>query len=304
MRSIVAALFAWSLLVQAPAPPPAAQPASADLPNVLARASAYVVSYVKSLSSVVSEERYDQNLYRKGERTRVGITGDDYVTQTLVSDYLLVAVSGTSEWLPFRDVYSVNGTPIRDRNDRLLKLFIEAPADAYRQALRIRDESSRYNIGSGFRDTNVPTFALQFLSDQLRRGLSFTLKGRERRDGVDAVVVDFVETASPTTIVGAAGEDVPAKGRYLDRPDRREDPAHAARDPPERLGEHDRGRLPLRAGPGSPRAGPDGRAAEGRHRDARRPGRLHELPALPGRHLDSDQMRAGVLAGPRWCSFR
>jgi hypothetical protein len=214
MRSIVAALFALSALVQAPRPPAAAQPASADLPTVLARASAYVASYVKSLSSVVSEERYDQNLYRKGERTRVGITGDDYVTQTLVSDYLLVAVSGTSEWLPFRDVYSVNGAPIRDRNDRLLKLFIEAPADAYRQALRIRDESSRYNIGSGFRDTNVPTFALQFLSDQLRRGFSFTVKGHERRNDVDAVIVEFVETALPTVIVGADGTDVPARGRY------------------------------------------------------------------------------------------
>jgi hypothetical protein len=214
MRSIVAALFALSALVPAPAPPPAAQPASADLPTVLARASAYVASYVKSLSSVVSEERYEQNLDRKGERTRVGMTGDVSVKTTLVSDYLLVVVGRTSEWLPFRDVYSVDGVPIRDRSDRLLKLFVDAPADAYRQALRIRDESSRYNIGSGLRDTNVPTFALQFLSDELRSHFAFTLKGRERQDGVDTVVVDFVETASPTAIAGAGGEDVPAKGRY------------------------------------------------------------------------------------------
>jgi hypothetical protein len=212
MRSTVAALIALSALVHAPAPP--AQPASADLPTVLARASAYLAGYVKSLSSVVSEERYVQSLYRKGGRSIVGTAGDVSVNRTLVSDYLLVAVGQTSEWLPFRDVYSVDGVPIRDRNDRLLKLFVDAPADAYRQALRIRDESSRYNIGSGLRDTNVPTFALQFLSDQLRSHFAFTLKGRERQDGVDAVVVEFVETAAPTAIAGAGGEDVPAKGRY------------------------------------------------------------------------------------------
>jgi hypothetical protein len=181
---------------------------------VLGRASAYVASYVKSLSSVVSEERYVQNLYRKGERTRVGTTGDVSVKSTLVSDYLLVAVGRTGEWLPFRDVYSVDGVPVRDRSDRLLKLFVDAPADAYRQALQIRAESSRHNIGSGFRDTNVPTFALQFLSDELRSHFAFKLRGRERQGGVDTVVVDFVETASPTAIAGADDEDVPAKGRY------------------------------------------------------------------------------------------
>jgi hypothetical protein len=210
MRSIIAALCMWSALIQAPAPPASAQPAPPDLRTVLARASAFVATYVKSLSSVVSEERYEQNLRRKGTPT----TAEVVVTTTLVSDYLLVAVTGTSEWLPFRDVYSVDGVPIRDRSDRLLKLFIDAPADAYQQALRIRDESSRYNIGGGLRDTNVPTFALQFLSDQLRSGFAFALKGRERQAGVDTVVVEFVETASPTVILGRGGRDVPARGRY------------------------------------------------------------------------------------------
>jgi len=201
-------LLAFPALGQPAAPPPP------DLSTVLTRASAYLAEYVTSLSAVVSEERYEQNLHRKGERSFAAFTADLQVTQTLVSDYLLVAVPGTSEWLPFRDVYSVNGTPIRDRTDRLLRLFVEAPADAFEQALRIRNESSRYNLGSGFRDTNVPTFALQFLSDRRRRGLSITLSGRERRHDVEAVVVDVEETASPTAIVGADGRDVPARVRY------------------------------------------------------------------------------------------
>jgi hypothetical protein len=203
---------AWTQAHAATLPP---QSASPDLVAVLMRASAYVAGYVKSLTSVVSEERYEQTLTRKADGTSAGLI----VSRTLVSDYLLVAVTGTSEWLPFRDVYSVDGVPIRDRSDRLLKLFVESPADAYKQAFRIRNESSRYNIGSGTRDTNVPTFALQFLSDDLRGGFTFKLRGRERLNGVDTVVVEYLETSSPTVIVGRKDEDVPSRGRFWIDPD-------------------------------------------------------------------------------------
>jgi hypothetical protein len=201
--------LALSLWAQAPAavPPQSVEP---RLMDVLMRTSAYVAGYVKSLSSVVSEERYEQSLTRKRERTTAGL----YLWRILVSDYLLVAVEGTSEWLPFRDVYSVDGRPVRDRSNRLLKLFVESPPGGYEQALRIRDESSRYNMGGGTWDTNVPTFALQFLSEQLRGRFTFTLKGHERIDGVDTVVVEYQESSSPTVIVGRNGEDLPARGRF------------------------------------------------------------------------------------------
>jgi len=203
-------MFTVSAWIQAPAATPPAQPASPNLITVLLRASAYVAGYVKAMTSVVSEERYEQTLFRKADRTGAALI----VSRTLVSDYLLVAVSGSSQWLPFRDVYSVDGVPVRDRSDRLLKLFVESPADAYNQALRIREESSRHNIGSGTRDTNVPTFALQFLSDELRGGFTFKLKGRQRLDDLETVVVEYLESSSPTVIVGRQNEDVPSRGRF------------------------------------------------------------------------------------------
>jgi hypothetical protein len=207
--SLSALTLAVSLSIQAPAaaPPQSVEPGLID---VLMRASAYVAGYVKSLTSVVSEERYEQSLTRKAERNTAGI----FLWRVLVSDYLLVALEGTSEWLPFRDVYSVDGRPVRNRSDRLLKLFVEAPPGGYGQALRIRDESSRYNMGGGTWDTNVPTFALQFLSEELRGRFTFALKGHERLDGVDTIVVEYQESSSPTVIVGRGGEDVPARGRF------------------------------------------------------------------------------------------
>ena len=203
-------MFMVSAWTQAPAATIPPQSASPNLITVLLRASAYVAGYVKSMTSVVSEERYEQTLFRRADSTSAGLI----VTRTLVSDYLLVAVSGSSQWLPFRDVYSVDGVPVRDRSDRLLKLFVESPADAYNQALRIREESSRHNIGSGTRDTNVPTFALQFLSDELRGGFTFKLKSRERLNDQETFVVEYLESSSPTVVVGRQNEDVPSRGRF------------------------------------------------------------------------------------------
>jgi len=186
-----------------------------ELTPILDRATAYVADYVKSLSSVVAEERFEQRVDTKGD----SLTADTTVTRTLVSDYLLVQVPGLNEWLPFRDVYSVDGTPVRDRSDRLLKLFVEAPTQAFTQAIRIREESSRYNIGSGSRDINVPTFALQILTRQLRAGFAFKPRGRERVNDLDTIVVEYEETASSTLIVGRHDENVPARGRLWIDPD-------------------------------------------------------------------------------------
>ncbi|MCX6539567.1 MAG: hypothetical protein NT151_11640 [Acidobacteria bacterium] len=213
-----AALLVCLLYLPTTTSPRPVQAPPAELTTVLDRATAYVAAYVKSLSSVVSEERFDQRVDTRGDRFE-RFTTSNTVTRTLVSDYLLVQVPGLSEWLPFRDVYSVDGVPVRDRNDRLLKLFVESPAYAYSQALRIRDESSRYNIGSGLRDINVPTFALQILTKQLRAGFVFRQRGRERVNGLDTIIVDYEETSTPTLIVGRNDQNVPARGRFWIEPE-------------------------------------------------------------------------------------
>jgi len=185
---------------------------------ILDKATTYVAGYVKALSSVVTEERYEQRVTRHLSR---GVAPPERQVewQTLVSDYLLVQVPGSDEWMPFRDVYSVNGVPVRDRGDRLLKLFLEPSATSAERALEIRRESSRYNIGDFSSDINAPTFALQILQATLRDGFAFHRTGRERVDGADTVVVEFAETGRPTMIRGGQYEDVPATGRFWIRPE-------------------------------------------------------------------------------------
>jgi hypothetical protein len=182
---------------------------------IVARASAYVAGYVGSLASVVCEERYEQHLLRVqvvDEHGSLNARDAPVTSRVLVSDYLLVHLPGTRGWLPFRDVFSVDGTPVRDREDRLTRLFLQPGAEALHQAEQIRSESSRYNIGSAVRDTNVPTFALQFLLPEVRTRFAFRLQHPTTIDGVPVQVVAYEETARPTLITGRDGEDVQARG--------------------------------------------------------------------------------------------
>ena len=63
----------------------------------------------------------------------------------------------------FRDVFEVNGRPVRDRDLRLQALFLDEVRLAVDQALEISQESARYNIGQVKRTVNLPTIALSFL---------------------------------------------------------------------------------------------------------------------------------------------
>jgi len=215
-----ACLLVVGALAAAASLPPAttALQEEAPLPVILDKATAYVAAYVTALSSVVSEERYEQHVTRNVPRGAAP-SERQVTSQTLVSDYLLVQAPGSNEWMPFRDVYSVDGVPVRDRNDRLLKLFLEPGGTSAARVIEIRKESSRYNIGDISSDINAPTFALQILGADLRGGFVFKQVEHQRVDGTDASVIEYSETARPTMIRGGDYEDVPATGRFWIRPD-------------------------------------------------------------------------------------
>lgn len=203
-RWLVAALV-LALLHAAPAP---ATGAAQDLsPNVLLpRVFAYVDRFHEAFGAAVSEERYEQVL-RQGS---VLMRGTD-ARVILRSDFLLVNVLGQG-WLPFRDVFEANGRQLRDREDRLAGLFLKgATDDALRQARRVMDEGSRYNLGNGTRNINVPTLIMMFLSAEHRRGLTFTI-GKPDDDPAGRIMT-FVETGRPTLISTTGQRDLPVEGR-------------------------------------------------------------------------------------------
>jgi len=191
---------------------------------LVARAAAYVADYQVRLSSVVAEERYQQRL-RVLTGPAAGVLGPTRGStsaerrRNLLSDYLLVWVPSLDAWMPFRDVIELNGKQVRDRDQRLARLFLERSADAMDQASRIAEESARFNLGNVQRNVNVPTLALVFLTDRHRHRLTFELDGEEKIEGVRTVRLAYEETVRPTLIHGADDADMVADGAFWVEPD-------------------------------------------------------------------------------------
>jgi len=229
--SILAALGLLCALVAMPAVAqqsgPSAQ-AGADpaLDQLLTRATWYVLDFVDKLSSVVSEEHYtqDSNVMlatipipalggRGGASTSVPRGSAKH--RELKADFLIVKTTGEA-WHPFRDVFEVDHIPIRDREQRLAKLFLSSKpgSDWQERAKAISDESARYNLGAVQRTINNPIFALIFLQPDVRDHFRFTMGKADRRMGDNVRVVEYVEDMRPTLIAGLPGQDMPAFGRF------------------------------------------------------------------------------------------
>jgi hypothetical protein len=193
----------------APAPRPARR-AKADDPQrivLLARLAEYLAAYVREFGNVVGEEDYNQRMIRGGTAPNLA--------RHLKSDLLLVTTGDEVGWTQYRDVFEVDGRPVRDREARVKKLFIENPAEAWRQAREINNESARYNVGKMFRNINTPMLPLEYLSPGRIGGLSFWRDGEDTIDGIRATELAFEETGRPT-LVQPDNEraDVPATGTF------------------------------------------------------------------------------------------
>jgi VWFA-related protein len=188
--------------VSAPAPPTGANRPEAprgddarELQALLARVVGYVAAYRQQYSGIVADEDYTQRTPTEQVRLR--------------SDFLLVKTEADEGWVSFRDVYDVNGAPVRDRDDRLKKLFLEPSVDSARQLQEIKEESARYNLGGDVtRNVNVPLFPLLFLDSGNVPRFQFRLDGR--RDARGFRTIYFEERQRPTIV-----RDMRASGSFL-----------------------------------------------------------------------------------------
>jgi hypothetical protein len=182
-----------------PAEAPSAR--EAELQLAMARLVDYVEAYERQYSGLVAEEEFRQSSRGTNARLR--------------SDFLLVKPEKSSQWVSFRDVYEVDGVAVRDRDDRLRRLFLEPGPDIGAQLQAIQDESARYNVGVVQRNINVPLFLLRFLQPENRPRFRFRLAGRRDVAGVEAWRIEFEERVFPTIITDIQGRDVDAKGWFM-----------------------------------------------------------------------------------------
>jgi hypothetical protein len=197
------------------------------LATVLDRAATYVEGFERQLSGIVAEEHYVQEVLTFAKKRQ------DPIRIELRSDLGLVRPAGAATWAEFRDVFESNGTPVRDRTERLTRLFLVGAADSRAQIGRILSESARFNIGDISRNVNTPLFPLQFLERRNQPRFAFKRGGKHQpatfssseaptaafRVAVDVWIVEYEEKQEGTIIRTQGLRDLPSRGRFWIEPD-------------------------------------------------------------------------------------
>ena len=193
---------------------------------LLDRAAWYLDYFIDQFENVVAEENYMQDSSvllptfspftgRGGLATAPPSAADIARARhrDLRSDFLLVKAPDTLNLVPFRDVLQVDGVPVRDREQRLAKLFLHPTKDAMAHAEQIREEGARYNLGSIRTTLGNPVLGISVLQLSYQPRFKFSLGKEDRSVRPGIWTIDFRETASPAMIKGEVGRDLFSHGR-------------------------------------------------------------------------------------------
>ena len=172
--------------------------AKLSLETVLERLRDYLTTYYQAYSTTIAAEQYTQQADRQ--------------TVALESEFAMVRVPGREEWLGFRDVLRSNGKEVA-RSGRLADLFTKPTAQSFDSAVKIGEESARFNIGAARRTVNNPAVVLEVLAPRHHDRYRFSTSGEERIGEVRAWIVRIAEHARPTIIRSSIGGDEPIDGR-------------------------------------------------------------------------------------------
>lgn len=203
-----------------------------SLDDVLKLSAVYVAEFRTQLSGIVAEETYRQEVAATG---RLGNPLLVNPVRTLKSDLLLVKPPDSDRHIELRDVFEVDGEPVRNRQSRLESLLRDPTSGAGMTIQSIIAESARHNIGGIQRNINTPLMALQFLDASQQSRFSFkhldkvtpVFRSKEDTSFNDAPVfrvsaeiwnVEYRERGRKTIIRKPDGGDQPAHGRFWINP--------------------------------------------------------------------------------------
>jgi hypothetical protein len=190
--------------------------------TVLSSAMRYAMNYEQRFALLAADEHYVQELQRPpnpgSNLSRAnpggGMQGGGAISQQVIkSDFLLVQLGGDGEgFMPFRDAYEVKGRKLRERDDRLLKLFTSNDKGRFEKAARFSDDSSKHNLGNVARTINIPLLAMMFVHPRVNERFEFTDGGEENVGGRILRKALYKEVARPTLIKTTRGRDLALTG--------------------------------------------------------------------------------------------
>jgi hypothetical protein len=111
-------------------------------------------------------------------------------------------------------VFAVNGRAVRDREERLARLFINQTSNAVDRAWEVSRDGYQYNLGVKERTVANPMIALAFLQPEYRHRFDFRLDGIDAALGSDVRIVKFKERDRPTILRTPDNRNVPSMGRF------------------------------------------------------------------------------------------
>jgi hypothetical protein len=114
--------------------------------------------------------------------------------------------------MPFRDTFELKGKKVRDRDDRLLKLFLENDKQSFEKAARFSEASNRHHVGNVARTINIPTLGMMLLHPRVNERFEFTDGGEEAISGRVLRKALYREVARPTLIKTTRGRDLALTG--------------------------------------------------------------------------------------------
>ncbi len=190
--------------------------------TIIGSAMRYVMAYEQKFALLAADETYVQELQRPPNpgdnlsRANPGggmRAGGAMSRLVIKSDFLLVQLGGNGEgWLPFRDAYEVKGAKVRNRDERLLKLFQGDDPERFEQAAKLNEATSSHNLGNVARTINIPTLAMMFLHPRVNERFEFTDEGEETIAGRVLRRAAYREVARPTLIKTTRGRDLALTG--------------------------------------------------------------------------------------------
>jgi hypothetical protein len=163
-----------------------------SLPAVVAAAAAYVKQYEQTLTYIVADELYRQQI--RGQVPLVQSMPRSRVTQ---SEIFFMFAPEDRGWMAIRDVAVLDGKPLEGRPDLKTALQI-LPATAVAGAFK--SYNSRFNLGRVVRNFNEPTLSLLVMDERHLPRFAFERKRVERAREATLVTVEFTEKTEPTLI--------------------------------------------------------------------------------------------------------
>ncbi len=190
--------------------------------TVLSSGMRYTMNYEQRFALLAADEQYVQELQRPpnpgSNLSRAnpggGMQAPGAISQQIIkSDFLLVQLGGDGEgFMPFRDAYEVKGRKLRERDDRLLKLFTKGDKGRFEKAAAYSNDSAKHNLGNVARTINIPLLAMMFLHPRVNERFEFTDGGEETMAGRVLRKAVYKEVARPTLIRTSRGRDLAMTG--------------------------------------------------------------------------------------------